>query len=97
MSGLLDWLSPTSREELIALMDERVAQALRSQRSGRRWFTVAQTAEYLGVSERAIRARIARGRIPVRKQGRSLLVDREALDRLIEAGRAVEDSEDGRL
>ena len=46
---------------------------------------VREAAEYLGVSERAVRARIERGRIPAKRQGRSVVVDRVALDREIEA------------
>jgi excisionase family DNA binding protein len=53
-------------------------------RDERRWLTVRETATYLGVTERAVRARIGRGRIRTRRQGRSVLVDREALDREID-------------
>jgi excisionase family DNA binding protein len=53
----------------------------------KRWLTVRETADYLGTTERAVYARLDRGRIPrsaTRKQGRALLVDRERLDRHLE-------------
>ena len=65
-------------------MREEIELALRAARDERRWLTVAECASYLGISETAVRRRIARGRIPIRKQGRSVLVDRERLDRGLE-------------
>jgi excisionase family DNA binding protein len=81
---VIDWLSPEARDELRRFVDERIELALRAARDDRRWLTVAACASYLGVSETAVRRRITRGRIPVRRQGRSVLVDREALDRELE-------------
>jgi len=71
-------------DALRALVREEVAAALRERRDGQRWMTVKETAEYLGCSEVAIRRRISRGRIPAKKQGRSVLIDRQALDRELE-------------
>jgi excisionase family DNA binding protein len=72
------------REEIEALVDERIAQALRRRLPSKRWLTVREAADYLGLSEVAVRARMKRGRIPVRHNGRSVAIDRQALDRLIE-------------
>ena len=77
-------LTPEAREELRRFVRAEIEAALRVRRDERRWLTVREAASYLGVSERAVRARIERGRIPTRRQGRSVLIDREALDRGIE-------------
>jgi excisionase family DNA binding protein len=45
--------------------------------------TVSETASYLGISPAAVRQRIKRGRVPTKRQGRAVVVDREALDREI--------------
>jgi excisionase family DNA binding protein len=72
------------RAEVEALVDEKIAQAFRRRLPSKRWLTVPEAAAYLGISEVAVRARIKRGRIPVKHNGRSVLVDRVALDREIE-------------
>ena len=81
-------LSPEARAELDALIDARIEAALAAQaREPKRWLTAAEAGTYLGCSERAFHQRIRRGRIPegaVRHQGRSLLIDRLALDRAID-------------
>jgi len=79
----LAWLSPEARAELEELIDTRIHEALMHERA-KRWMTVKETAAYLGISETAARRRIERGRIPHKHHGRSVLVDRVALDRLIE-------------
>jgi excisionase family DNA binding protein len=63
---------------------ERILAARERESARKRWLTVAETAIYLGVTENAVRRRIGRGRIPVRHQGRSVLIDRVALDREID-------------
>jgi len=78
--------------ELVAaieqLIDQRVSQALAEERAAaKRWLTIRETGAYLGCGERAVYQRIRRGRIPaaaVKRSGRSVLVDREALDRGLE-------------
>lgn len=82
----LDSLSPASRHELTSLIDTRIAEALRRHRPERRWVSVREAAKILGISERAVRGRIERGRISVQHQGRSVLVDLASLDRQSEAG-----------
>lgn len=86
-------LRDTFSAELVAalerLVDERVAAALarREEGAGSRWLTVAEAAEYLRCSERAVYARIRKGRIPaeaVRHSGRRVYLDRLALDRALE-------------
>jgi excisionase family DNA binding protein len=82
----LDLLSAALRHEIESLVDARIAQALRHRETPKRWMPVAEAAAYLDCSESALRARIKRGRIPVRHQGRTVLIDRAALDRKIEDG-----------
>jgi excisionase family DNA binding protein len=67
------------------LVDARVRAALARQ-DGKPWMSVAEASSYLGISQVAVRRRIARGRIPVKRQGRSVLVDRVLLDRQIGKG-----------
>jgi excisionase family DNA binding protein len=67
------------REEIESALAVREKEAAR-----KRWMTVTETAQYLGISEVAVRRRIGRGRIPTRRQGRSLVVDRLRLDEEIE-------------
>lgn len=62
---------------------------LERDRDGRapRWLTVERAADYLGTTQRAVYARIRRGRIPgsaIKRSGRTVLVDRDALDRALE-------------
>jgi excisionase family DNA binding protein len=81
---LLDYLSPEARDELRRFVREEIEAALCLTGDARRWLTVRETATYLGVTETAVRRRIARGRIPTKRQGRSVLIDREELDRILE-------------
>ncbi|HEX3037140.1 MAG TPA: helix-turn-helix domain-containing protein [Thermodesulfobacteriota bacterium] len=46
--------------------------------------TVREAAEYTGISEWGIRARVAKRQLPVVKLGRSVYINREKLDKLIE-------------
>lgn len=87
--SLLAALAPAAREELVALVRDEVAAALeaRDREPQKRWLTVTETAGYLGCTPRAVYQRIRRGRIPegaIRHSGRSLLIDRLALDRALE-------------
>lgn len=82
---MIDWLSPEARDELRRFVDERIELAFQLVRDERRWLNVKECAGYLGISETAVRRRISRGRIPVRRQGRSVVVDRAALDAEIES------------
>ena len=79
----LSFLSPDAMAELERYVQEQIREAFVTERA-KRWLTVKETAVYLGVSETATRRRIERGRIPVKHQGRRVLVDRVALDRSIE-------------
>jgi excisionase family DNA binding protein len=79
----------------LTLLSELAAEvsALRSRidelerdRAGKRWLSVGEAAAYLGTTERAVYMRIRRDRIPaaaVRRSGRSVLIDREVLDRAL--------------
>ena len=55
-------------------------RSFRSERGARR-LTVERTAEYLGISPKAVRGRIDRGRLPAVRDGRRVFVDRQALDK----------------
>jgi excisionase family DNA binding protein len=83
-------LTAEARTEIEALVDSRVEAALAAHersRSPKRWLTTTEAGAYLGCSGRAVLMRIRRGRIPpdaVRHQGRSVLIDRHALDRELE-------------
>jgi excisionase family DNA binding protein len=73
------------------LVDQRVAEALANERKdggpSKRWLSVGETAAYLGCSTKAVYARIDRERIPtnaVKRSGRSVLIDRHALDRALD-------------
>jgi excisionase family DNA binding protein len=72
------------RAEVEQLVDERIAQAFRRREPAKRWLSVAEAAAYLGITETALRARVKRGRVPVKHHGRGVVVDRVALDREIE-------------
>jgi excisionase family DNA binding protein len=82
-------------EELVGpLLAEAILEALREELAAaapaseaRRWLPVRDAATYLGTTERAVYQRIRRGRIPagaVRHSGRTVLVDRQALDRALD-------------
>lgn len=83
-------LSPDALAELRALVQAEVAAALAAREpEPKRWFSVKECTAHLGCSERAVYQRVRRGRIPaeaIRHQGRSLLVDRLALDRTLQGG-----------
>lgn len=73
-------------EGLEELIEETVSARLAGlERDGsKRWLTPREAGEYLGCSERAVYARIRRGRIPedaVKRSGRSMVLDRFVLDR----------------
>jgi excisionase family DNA binding protein len=88
--SLLAALSPDALEELRALVRDEIEATLAGHRdsmAAKRWLTPAETAVYLGCSARAVYGQIRRGRIPaaaVKHRGRSVLIDREALDRALE-------------
>lgn len=72
-------LSAEARAELDAYVEALIEKRLRAERST--WLTVAQAAEELGCSEKAVRSRISRGRIPAKRQGARLYIRREDLVR----------------
>jgi len=84
--SFLDFLSPAAVDELRVLVQEEIAAALRDHEERRRWLTIPQTADYLGCSVGAVRGRVERGTIPVKRNGSRVLIDREALDALIGSG-----------
>lgn len=88
MSDLATMLGPELVAAIEELIDQRVAEALEDARpSVKRWLSVSETAEYLGCTTKAVYARIDRGRIPegaVKRQGRTVTIDRLALDRALD-------------
>ena len=79
-------LSEEARDELLTLVEEAVARQLaeRDREPAKRWLSTREAAAYLGCSQRAVYLRVRRGRIParaVRYSGRTLQIDRLALDR----------------
>lgn len=57
----------------------------RDERRGRRYGTLKQAAEYLGVSDRTIRVMIADGRLTGYRNGRNIIrVDLNAIDAAME-------------
>ena len=70
----------------VAALRERVEELERADTS-KRWLTAREAGEYLGCGDRAVYQRIRRGRIPagaVKHSGRSVVIDRKALDRELE-------------
>ena len=51
----------------------------------RRFFGVVETAQILGITERAVRKRIARGELPYRRWGRRVLISAHELEVFMEA------------
>ena len=89
MSLLAAALAPELLAELRALLQAEVTAALaaRNLEPQKRWLTAEEAGAHLGISARALYQRIRRGRIPagaVRRSGRSVLLDRLALDRSLE-------------
>ena len=85
MTDLRALFAPELVDAIERLVDERVSEALaRDRPTPKRWLSVAEAGEYLGCSAKAVYARIDRRRIPseaVRRIGRTVTIDRFALDR----------------
>jgi excisionase family DNA binding protein len=71
---------PDTLELLAAFVREHVDKTLNERDHERRWLSVTAAADYLGLSEKAIRRRIERGTIAYTRHGSRILVDRRALD-----------------
>jgi excisionase family DNA binding protein len=87
VSDLATMLGPDLVAAIEDLVDERVAQALAERQTAKRWLSVPEAGDYLGCSPKAVYARIDRGRIPesaVRRMGRTVTIDRLALDRTLD-------------
>jgi excisionase family DNA binding protein len=80
-------ISTTGNVGLDALADaiaERVIAKLRASNEPERLITVPEAARYLGRTPRAVRHLISTGALPVVREGRSVHLDRQELDRWIE-------------
>jgi excisionase family DNA binding protein len=82
-------LGPDLLELLETYVAELVEAIVADRETGRPWLTVGEAAEYLGSTPAAIRKRIHRGAIPYVRHGRSLMVDRRALDVQLGNGRSL--------
>jgi excisionase family DNA binding protein len=71
---------PDTLELLGTFIGERIEEVLSRRDHERRWLPVGAAAEYLGMSEKAVRRRIERGTITYTRHGSRILVDRRALD-----------------
>lgn len=82
MTDLRTLFAPELVEAIEQLVDERVAAALEERPNGRprRFVTVSEVAEITGLSERAIRAQVTRGRLRAKRLGTRILVDLESLE-----------------
>jgi excisionase family DNA binding protein len=79
----------TGNAGLDALADaiaKRVADILQHGQS--RLLTVAQAADYLGMTQKALRHKIAEGSVPAVREGGRLHLDREDLDHWIDLRKA---------
>jgi excisionase family DNA binding protein len=52
----------------------------------RRWISVAETSEYLGITEAAVRQLLYRRRLAYTKLGKTVRIDKHAIDRDLEIG-----------
>lgn len=90
---MLDLLSPAAQTALINLIDDRVAEQLRSvagpePRSP--WLTIVEAAEYLRTTPAAVRKRISRGQLKsYRPEGSRIMLRRDDLDAAGPWGREV--------
>jgi excisionase family DNA binding protein len=71
---------PDTLELLADFVRGEVERTLSDRDHERRWLSVAGAADYLGLSEKAIRRRIERGTIAYTRHGTRILIDRRALD-----------------
>jgi excisionase family DNA binding protein len=52
----------------------------------KQFYSIRETAEFLGVSDRTVKREIKAGRLAIRKVGRRTILDRDDLERFLEAG-----------
>lgn len=80
---LLRFFSPDAAAAIERRISERVEQGLRqaAPAGDRRFVTVAEAATLLGLTERAVRSHVQRGRLAARRLGTRILIDMDGLDR----------------
>ena len=74
--------APAVVDAIVELVDGEVEERLRGrvEQGERKWYTTEEAAERLGCSPKAVRARVARGRLEHRHQGRRLYVSAASVD-----------------
>lgn len=87
MTDLPDILGPTLVEAIERLVDERVEQRLREWNGDAvaQWLTIEEAAAHARVSQRTLQRQLAKGRVRSATVGRRRLVNRDDIDRLLEA------------
>jgi len=75
-----DHVRAIAREEAERVFAEREAERVEA----RRWLSVEQAADYLCSTPAAIRSRIERKTLPVKRLGSRVLIDRVELDRILD-------------
>lgn len=78
---LRDLVREVVREEIAEQAEAAVLREIARLQGPRRWLTVAQAADRFGISQPAIRQRIARGQLESRKLDGRIYVDIEAYQR----------------
>lgn len=76
-------------DELATILAEKIVK--KRPRPAKRLYSIADASEYLGMTESAIRNKVAAGQLPHVQIDRKLRFDRVDLDRWIEQHRRLED------
>jgi excisionase family DNA binding protein len=71
---------PDTLELLAEFVRDQVDATIVERERERRWLSVADAADYLGMSEKGIRRRVERGTVAYTRHGSRILIDRRALD-----------------
>jgi excisionase family DNA binding protein len=67
---------------VVQAVDTELARHAPAGRNDRKWLTLKEAGEQLGVSADAVRMRIKRGRLESRRHGRRIYVSTSSIDRL---------------
>jgi excisionase family DNA binding protein len=85
-----DRLLASLAPELVAALEGLIAERVRAELAasappwdGRRWLSLKEAGERLGVSSDAVRMRVNRGRLEASRHGRRLYVSAASVERLV--------------